>query len=263
MTIRKTYAYLVWISVVSEKLLAAFAAIFVIKHLDHFCAIGGRADGERRTVGSEAPRRGGRLLLGRWFPAADRHARAPPRDHHTDRPGSSPIHVFILRLPRSFLLARNVVSHHSPSFLCFSFSFSFYPFRTLLPFFPFQFQPSFPSFFPLLLSILLFSPVNLLVSRFIALQLIFRSSLALLSWINTLEQTSLALTSFHRLCAHWRRLRDCFRRYWCCYSCYRQCCQRSRRCRRRNDEILLPSLVLSILATFRYMQPGKIDTFLE
>lgn len=119
------------------------------------------------------------------------------------------------------------------------------------------------AFFPLLLSILLFSPVNLLVSRFIALQLIFRSSLALLSWINTLEQTSLALTSFHRLCAHWRRLRDCFRRYWCCYSCYRQCCQRSRRCRRRNDEILLPSLVLSIRATFRYTQPEKIDTFLE
>lgn len=51
--------------------------------------------------------------MGRWFPAADRHARAPPRDHHTDRPGSTPIHVSFLR--QFLLLSLNVASHLSSS----------------------------------------------------------------------------------------------------------------------------------------------------
>lgn len=55
--------HLVRIAVVSEKLLAAFAAVLVVEHLDHFCVIGGGADGERCTVVPETPRRGGRLLL--------------------------------------------------------------------------------------------------------------------------------------------------------------------------------------------------------
>lgn len=75
--------HLVGISVVSEELLAALAAIFVVEHLDHFGVVGDGAHGVRAAgIAPGIGRMIGRLRT-RGFPAPQRYARAPARDHHT------------------------------------------------------------------------------------------------------------------------------------------------------------------------------------
>lgn len=71
-------SYLIGISVVSKKFFTAFAAILIVKHLNHFSVISGSADSIWTTTTTSIGWMGPR-----WLPTPNRHAWTPPWDHHT------------------------------------------------------------------------------------------------------------------------------------------------------------------------------------